>query len=154
MYLCVTNQIIMTNSKVITQKQFAERLKLNYESNGSIYTTVNSLADFKTVQHTSTPCKPRLKTTTPTDAEIETYSTDLAMYNKNIENYKENEKLCTLESSNRTTAIEDFIKEEAGLNTIPEQYRSKVYSHAYDAGRSDGFDEVYQKLIDLVDIFN
>jgi len=48
--------------------------------------------------------------------------------------------------------IIDFIKEESGLNTIPEQYRDKVYSKAYENG--NGFYEVYIELCSLVDIFS
>ena len=48
----------------------------------------------------------------------------------------------------------EFIKEMSGLNEIPEQYRDKVYSKAYEYGHSSGLSEVYNTLVDLVEIFN
>ena len=50
--------------------------------------------------------------------------------------------------------IESFIKEEAGLDSVPEQYRDKVWSKAWEMGHSDGYYSVYQKLESLVDIFS
>ena len=50
--------------------------------------------------------------------------------------------------------IIDFIKEESGLNTIPQQYRDKVYNKAYENGHGMGFYEIYLELCSLVDIFS
>lgn len=50
--------------------------------------------------------------------------------------------------------IVQYIKEEAGLNSIPKQYQDKVYNKAYEDGHSLGFYEVFQKLISLVEIFD
>lgn len=50
--------------------------------------------------------------------------------------------------------IEEYILEESGLNTIPEQYRDKVGRYAYDVSHSSGHYEVYQTLCELVKIFN
>ncbi len=49
--------------------------------------------------------------------------------------------------------IEMYIKDQSGLNSIPEQYRSKVYAKAESDGHSYGYYEVYNKLIDLVYLF-
>ena len=49
--------------------------------------------------------------------------------------------------------IEGFIKKESGLFDIPEQYQNKVYYRAYSDGHSAGYYEVYQKLCELVEIF-
>ena len=50
--------------------------------------------------------------------------------------------------------IEEFIKDESGLYTIPPQYQDKVWSKAWSDGHSDGYYYVYNHLIELVDIFN
>lgn len=148
-----TTNATKTNSEVITQEQFAQIIKLNYESHGNIYSVIDALADYKKIEYKRKPSKPFLKSTKPTEAEIGTYTAELSMYNDDLEKYNENEKLYRKENSNRTAAIEDFIKEESGLNTIPEQYRNKVYSYAYDDAHSNGYYEVYLKLEKLVDIF-
>ena len=50
--------------------------------------------------------------------------------------------------------IEEYIREESGLNNIPIQYRDKIYNKAWQDGHSDGFYSVYQHLTELVNIFN
>jgi hypothetical protein len=49
--------------------------------------------------------------------------------------------------------IVDLIYDISGLNNIPEQYRDKVYNYAYQAGHAYGYQEIYSKLQDLVEIF-
>lgn len=50
-------------------------------------------------------------------------------------------------------AIVGFIQDEAGLNSVPEQYRLKVFGYAWDKGHAYGYYEVYNKLVSLIDIF-
>lgn len=50
--------------------------------------------------------------------------------------------------------LEQFIKHEADLDSVPEQYRAKLYSYAWERGHSSGYSEVYGCLEDLVAIFN
>lgn len=49
--------------------------------------------------------------------------------------------------------IKELIKDRAGLDSIPEQYRAKVWAKAWEDGHSSGFHDVYLELCDLVDIF-
>ena len=49
--------------------------------------------------------------------------------------------------------LEEFIKEEAGLNNIPITYRERTWSKAWADGHSNGYYEVYSKLRSLVEIF-
>jgi hypothetical protein len=46
------------------------------------------------------------------------------------------------------------LKEDSGLNTIPEQYRDKVYAYAYEQGHSSGMSEVSIYLERLLQIFD
>jgi len=50
--------------------------------------------------------------------------------------------------------ITEFIIVESGLDKIPEQYRDKVYSKAYENGNRSGFYEIYLELCSLVSIFS
>jgi glutamate mutase epsilon subunit len=77
---------------------------------------------------------------------LEQYEKDLEVYNRSYEDYKlQNNKIEDLK--------ERYIKEESGLNNIPEKYQSKVYSYAYQRGHYAGYDEVLNYLYDLVEIF-
>ncbi len=50
--------------------------------------------------------------------------------------------------------VEEYVRDFSGLNSVvPEQYRTKVYRLAWEDGHSGGYHEVYNKLVDLVDIF-
>jgi len=82
------------------------------------------------------------------------YANALAVHEKEMKQceiaYKEHSKTASAIDG----VIVDFIKDAAGLNTIPEQYRDKVYSRAYEDGHSYGFYEVYLKLNSLLEIFD
>jgi len=101
-------------------------------------------------QHLRKPC---LKSTSPTLEESKKYTEDLKAY------VDDKVKVDLLNDSRRKienkiySIIIDYIKEESGLNQIPEQYRDKVYRKAYEDGHSSGHYEVYQKLVELVEIF-
>ena len=88
-----------------------------------------------------------------TTQDVLDYAAKLADFEKVMEVYhKEKEKYNeTVNIIN--SAIVEYIKQSSGLYDIPEQYRSKVYSLAYENGHSDGYYSVYYKLCDLVDIF-
>ena len=62
-----------------------------------------------------------------------------------------------MEHLNHKGEIEHEIKaritHESGLSDIPMQYRTKVWTVAWDAGHSDGYYEVYQWLCRFVEIF-
>ena len=46
-----------------------------------------------------------------------------------------------------------LICDESGIDSIPEQYREKVYRLAWQEGHSAGYHEVYQWLCRFVEIF-
>lgn len=86
---------------------------------------------------------------------------EAATYAKNLQDYQQ--KVIEINDINReiektneeiVSIVERFIIDASGLNSIPEQYRDKVYSYAYSEGRSLGFCEVYRKLLKLIEIFN
>jgi len=105
--------------------------------------------------HVSYPRKPdgggiKIKTA----QEHREYADKLELYEKEMEEYKVQEKECNIHNLKVDSLILDFIKNEAGLNNIPEQYWNKVFSKAWSDGHSSGYYEVYQKLCELVEIFN
>lgn len=99
-----------------------------------------------------TPKKPIANITNSFNAkqyaiELEEYEKKCAEYDVRFSEYKK----VKIEIEN---IIVEFIKKMSGLNDIPEQYRDKVYSKAYEYGHSSGLSEVYNTLLDLVEIFN
>ena len=50
--------------------------------------------------------------------------------------------------------IEQYMKHETGFyDIVPKQYQAKVWNLAYQNGHSLGWNEVYNCLIDLINIF-
>lgn len=99
------------------------------------------------------PTQPRMMTATPTATEAENYVLLLNRYENDKVEYDKELKAYRLEREEVYEQLATFIKGQAGLNTIPEQYREKVWNRAYAEGHSDGYYEVYLKLESLVDIF-
>lgn len=78
---------------------------------------------------------------------LEVYANEQEEYNKLLKEYRE--KHMELE-----TVVQKFMWKNTGLDTVvPEKYRAKVWSLAYDLGHSYGYSEIQNHLIDLVDIF-
>lgn len=50
-------------------------------------------------------------------------------------------------------SFSDDMMEYLSFTKVPEQYRSKVYSVAYDRGHAYGSNEVFSVLQDLISIF-
>jgi len=79
--------------------------------------------------------------------KLEEYEKDFEVYTSEMKKYRDHKNI--LDSQ-----IVDFIKDFSGLNSIvPEQYRSKVYTYAYQQGHSSGYSEVAIILENLVEIF-
>jgi hypothetical protein len=120
----------------------------------SIYEAQNKIKEYLHELYVSKPSVPKIKSNTPTTEEMKTYSDSLLEYEKALEDYVFKDNLYRNESSRLYTLLEDKIKEDSGVNDIPEQYRSNVYSYAWEQGHSSGYGEVYHYLCDLVSIFN
>lgn len=99
------------------------------------------------------PSKPFLKHGANSEEALN-YANSLVVYEKEMVEYKKTNQEYTQEKNDIEGIVIDFIKDAAGLDTVPEQYRNKVYSKAYDYGHSDGLYEVYLKLESLIEIFD
>ncbi len=87
-------------------------------------------------------------------------ATDVFEYAKELSNYEKDKKIYDLglkdvqEYNNKLECVlVEYIQEEAGLNNLPKDKRSKVWNLAWERGHASGFYEVYQNLVDLVDLF-
>jgi hypothetical protein len=81
------------------------------------------------------------------------YAQKLAEYEELEKEHDIKVREASIYNSTIDAVIVEWMKENSGLNDIPEQYRSKVYSLAYERGHSSGHSEVMSNLIDLVHIF-
>lgn len=97
--------------------------------------------------------KPRLNSK-HTPAEVMQYAKELEEYESVKAIVDEQDKAMRKANGINYDALEEYIRDASGLNTkVPEQYRDKVYSCAYETGHSYGYLEVYYKLCRLVEIF-
>ena len=98
------------------------------------------------------PHKPMLINNANSD-QVRVYANLLEKYELDLENYNKLDKEYSKYINQVHGIVVDFIKEESGFNDIPACYQSKVYSYAYDRGHGGGMYEVYQVLVNLVEIF-
>ncbi len=99
------------------------------------------------------PQEPKLNTTTPTKEQIKLYQTLSDNYPNLVEKYLKEKEKYRVEDKRIQDEIKEAIWEDTGLCFIPEQYREKVWSFAWNKKHSYGYAELINFLQDLVDIF-
>lgn len=127
-----------------------EQFKLDNHLLGT-YELIKTLENLRV--HVSRPQKPSNSFKDHTSVGMREFADKLAIYETEYAEYLIQEKECKIHNQNVGDLIHDFICEESGLNTIPEQYQNKVFSKAWSDGHSSGYYEVYQELCELVEIF-
>jgi hypothetical protein len=120
----------------------------------SIYKAQDAIREYLKPLYVSKPKEPLLKSLKPTEEEVSNFLAEKEKYKTDLEDYKTKDEFYRKESSRLYSLLEYKIKEDSGLNNIPEQYRDKVYSYAYQQGHGSGYGEVYNYLLDLVEIFD
>ena len=106
-------------------------------------------------EYPSKPVKPIIRNPkSPSPTDHRDYAVALEKYEQEMAEWKIKRDEFNNFSSKINSELVEYIKEVAGLNTIPEKYRDKVWNKAYEDGHANGYTEVYNQLIDLVDIFN
>lgn len=75
------------------------------------------------------------------------------VYEEAMIEYREDNGKATIHNIEVDALLNNLICEESGLRTIPEQYQNKVFSYAWSEGHSAGHYEVYNALVELVNIF-
>jgi hypothetical protein len=121
--------------------------------NLSAYEAEKQIRDYLRELYVNKPRAPLLMNNKPTKEAVERYTIAVEQYTLDLAEYKTKDEVYRAESLRLWNLLENKIKEDSGLNDIPEQYRDKVYSYAYQQGHSSGYSEVYNYLLDLVDIF-
>jgi hypothetical protein len=119
--------------------------------NGNVYQAIRD-ADMLKADYSYHPKKPFILKGA-NSVTVQKYAEDLAAYEAEKEVYDKAAREAQDHNRKVYALIENLIREESGLNFIPEQYRDRVYAHAWQTGHSSGYSEVYNHLCELVDIF-
>jgi len=101
------------------------------------------------------PVKPTIRNPkSPSPVDHRDYATVLEKYEQEMIEWRIKRDEYDKISNEINSELVGYIKEVAGLNSIPEKFRDKIWNKAWDDGHAYGYSEVYYKLLDLVDIFN
>lgn len=86
--------------------------------------------------------------------QVKQYQLDLEKWESVEKIYRENKQIYNNMKFLWEKLCEEFIKHKTDFyESVPKGYQDKIYKLAWDYGHSGGYLEVYQYLIDLVDIF-
>lgn len=122
--------------------------------NENFFQSENLINEYLTSIFVIKPKEPILKSLRPTSEEIGNYDILKRKHEYELSSYREKKDFYLSERHRLHSLLEDKVKEDSGLNQIPEQYRDKVYSYAYQKGHGSGMSEVKCYLEELVEIFN
>jgi hypothetical protein len=123
-----------------------------YEIENDIYLTIEKFQS-QLPSYPKKPLMPKLATTTPTKEEYENYVQKTNEYNISLEEYHKETKEYNRISKIINESLEYFLADITGLNNIPDEYQTKVWSLAWQKGHSEGWYSVYGHLEELVDLF-
>ena len=105
-------------------------------------------------KYPETPVKPRLLTIKSTPAEHRKYADELEKFNELMVTFRQEKDEYHKKVNEINAELEKYIKEMAGMNSVPEKYHAKLWSKAWEDGHANGYTEVYNELCELVDIFS
>ncbi len=87
-------------------------------------------------------------------AEAKDYAKALEKYTKDEILYKKAKDEVIKYNNELDNLLETLMKEESGLNKLPEANRAKIWSLAWENGHSSGYSDVYTHLCDYINLFN
>lgn len=119
---------------------------------GDVYQDIDNARHLK-VDCPNHPRPPQKPNSGAAPKEYRIYADLLEKYDAAMVEYNTNRDIISKHNHEVDNLIENYIKAAAGLNDIPEQYRNKVWTLAYDRGHGSGYYVVFLQLLELVDIF-
>lgn len=135
-----------------------ELVKIKDENYLSTYNVINRLYELKREEREKVeipPYKSKPKNSNAkTPAELRALADDIEEWEKYEKKRNAAIRKSERDEANISELIEEFVKIDSGLTTkVPEKYRDKIYRIAWDRGHSCGFTEVYNYLVELVEVF-
>lgn len=100
------------------------------------------------------PVKPAIPRRAHTSTEAVEYAQKLEVWEKKMEEYYKVRNAAQQVENEVNAVLEQYLKEQAGLNSIPEKSQAKVWQKAWDDSHSSGYYSVYQELVQLVELFD
>lgn len=101
----------------------------------------------------SRPSKPFLKNNA-TSLEVKQYAVELENYELSLVGYTANKQIRDTKAKQLNNVLEEFLKKDSGFyEYIPKEKQNKVWNYVWQQGHSSGYSEVYNYLLDLVDLF-
>lgn len=118
---------------------------------GDIQTALNFVKPFY-LPYPEKPAKPSINPKA-TSIEARQYVDSLEGFEKKMVEYEKQKRAYSESQGKVNGVIEEYIKDLAGFNNLPEKSKPKVWSKAWDDGHSSGYHQVYYCLRELVDLF-
>lgn len=137
----------------VTLPEIPETLNDLHQSLGGVHPVIEHAKRNLFAPYIERPTKPRQPKFNATSTEVKHYSIELAEWEAGMELWKADRQIIMEHDAKVCALLESFLWEESRLNAIPEQYRAKVWNKAYQDGHSSGYGEVFNQLLDLVEIF-
>jgi hypothetical protein len=140
-------------------KNVQELIKFKEDNYLSVGETLNMLRELEIkernkIEVPAYKSKPRFNNSSPSSKELKEAAAKVEEWEKYDRKRKRLSKKRRDAVPNMGDICAEFIKIESGLkDKVPAKYQSKVYSFAWDKGHGSGYMEVYNYLLDLVNIF-
>ena len=117
-----------------------------------VYEAINHLESLQV--YVSRPHRPYTTSHKPSHSELLDLAERTKVYDKDMIKYQEDNGKANIHNMRVDALIHSLICEKSGLYSIPHQYQNKVFSYAWSKWHSSGHYEVYQELVNLVEIFD
>lgn len=134
-------------SKEITLQKIQSGLR-----NGYTFTELLSEVEQFEPIRPEKPTKPILKIGAKAK-EVKDYALKLESYESKLVDYKRQFESYQKEKIPFNKLMREAVEDYAGIEVVPQKYRSKLWNLAWEQGHSSGYHDVYNYLLDLIDIF-
>lgn len=128
-----------------------EYLKEQY-GDSSVYEAVKEAQSFYG-EFPTKPNPPQTLSRNHDAKDLEEYTVAFKKYEADYKDWAKKSDEYRVNYQKINEAIEEYIKWAAGLHQVPEKYRVKLWTKAWEDGHSSGYSEVFGCLASLVYIF-
>jgi hypothetical protein len=134
------------------EKLTKQRLQQILDSSSSVEDCISVAWKMINKSNPKPPQKPIIKKDMNSEEAL-AYANNLAFYEKQRQDWLNKELEFRGIRNDNKKVLRDFIEDQAGIFNVPEQYRDKLCSKGWDMTHSYGYCAYYQKLCELIEIF-